>query len=350
MLKCILCIQYFMLGYLRYAFFLETLKTMHSLLRKLDLNLLLVFDSLYRHGSVTDAASEVALSPSALSHALNRLRVSLEDPLFVRARGRMVPTAKAESIAARISGALGSLSSCLHKQDVFEPEKSTETFTFATTDYTAGIILPALISRVNHLSPGITIKLIYSRDFNADEDLISGKVDFALGFEEEQKMPRRGIEAITCFTDDYVVAARRGHPDIKETLTQEMYLNAGHVVVRPWLESRGVIDCYLESQQVRRRIMVELPSLMIAPFIVSHTDLVITLPRRGISSVFDMKDLIVFAPPFPTPQYILKAYYSPALCNSPGHLWMREQIMTICNPEMPVMPTNAIDQAPDVNQ
>lgn len=302
---------------------------MHSVLRNLDMNLLLVFDSLYRHGSVTDSANELALSPSALSHSLNRLRVSLGDPLFVRTGGRMTPTAKAENIAPTISGALSSLSVCLHDQDTFTPGKSTGAFTFAATDYTAAVILPALISRINHLAPGITIKLVYSRDFNADEDLLSGKVDFALGFEEEQKLPRRGIEAVTCFTDDYAVAVRQGHPDIKDILTRKQYINAGHVVVRPWAESRSVIDRYLENQQIRRRVMVELPSLMIAPLIVSQTDLVITLPKRGISSVFDMKNLTVFAPPFPTPQYILKAYYSVALGNSPGHSWMREQIMGI---------------------
>lgn len=305
---------------------------MHSFLRNLDMNLLVVFESLYRHGSVTDSANELALSPSAFSHALNRLRMSLEDPLFVRTSGRMTPTAKAESIAPIISDALSALSLCFHKQDAFTPEKSTESFTFAATDYTAAVILPSLISRVNRLAPGITIKLVYSRDFNADEDLLSGKVDFALGFEEEQKLLRRGIDAITCFTDDYVVAVRQGHPDIRGTLTKEQYLCAGHVVVRPWMESRGVIDRYLEGQQVRRRILVELPSLMIAPLIVSQTDLVITLPKRGIESVFDMKNLTVFSPPFPTPQYILKAYYSSTFDNSAGHIWMREQIMQICAP------------------
>ena len=69
-------------------------------------------------------------------------------------------------------------------------------------------------------------------------------------------------------------------PNIRIPLTQERYLSAGHVVVRPWLERRG-IDRYLESQQVRRQVVVELPSLMIAPIIVSNTDLVITLPKRG---------------------------------------------------------------------
>lgn len=45
--------------------------SMSSALRKVDLNLLLIFDSIYRHGSVAEASRELALSPSALSHALN---------------------------------------------------------------------------------------------------------------------------------------------------------------------------------------------------------------------------------------------------------------------------------------
>lgn len=305
------------------------MKNRYSALHNLDLNLLLVFDALYRQGSVAGAADEVSLSPSALSHALNRLRASFDDPLFVRTSGRMVPTPKARNIATGIASALNGLSSCLHEPGVFTPGKSDQAFTFAVTDYTGAVILPELIARVNHLAPHITIRIVYSRDFNADEDLLSGKVDFALGFEEEPKTAHRGIEAIPCFTDDYVIAVRHGHPTITGTLTQEQYLAAGHVVVRPWQGARGAIDQYLDRQQLRRNIVAELPSLMIAPLIVSRTDLLITLPRRGIASLFAMKDLSVFPPPFPAPQYQLKVYYSPALCNSPGHLWMLEQIQAL---------------------
>ncbi|MET1079884.1 MAG: LysR family transcriptional regulator [Pseudomonas sp.] len=46
---------------------------MHPDLRRLDLNLLLVFDSLFRLCSVSAAAQEMALSASAFSHALARV-------------------------------------------------------------------------------------------------------------------------------------------------------------------------------------------------------------------------------------------------------------------------------------
>ena len=116
---------------------------MMSTLRKIDLNLLLIFDSLYRHGSVTEAANELALSPSALSHALNRLRTSLDDPLFVRTGGSMVPTSKLKALQ-QIFLPLWEVSrpACMSQNTL--SRKSRESFTFAATDYTAAAILPKL--------------------------------------------------------------------------------------------------------------------------------------------------------------------------------------------------------------
>ncbi|MHA6908499.1 LysR family transcriptional regulator [Ralstonia pseudosolanacearum] len=52
--------------------------------RRINLNLLLVFDALHRHGSVVAAANELAMSSSAVSHVLARLRDAMSDELFVR--------------------------------------------------------------------------------------------------------------------------------------------------------------------------------------------------------------------------------------------------------------------------
>ncbi len=71
---------------------------MHPALRRLDLNLLPVFDAIYRHRSVRLAADELAMSTSALSHALSRLRTTLNDPLFFREGHRMSPRAYASQV------------------------------------------------------------------------------------------------------------------------------------------------------------------------------------------------------------------------------------------------------------
>ena len=74
-----------------------------------DLNLLSVLDAVLRERSVQRAAQRLAMTPSAVSHALARLREAVGDPLLVRTPRGMIPTALAERLAPRLRGALGSL-------------------------------------------------------------------------------------------------------------------------------------------------------------------------------------------------------------------------------------------------
>ena len=186
-------------------------------------------------------------------------------------------------------------------------------------------MLPNLIAHLLKIAPNVAIKVIYSRGFDAFDDLIAGKVDFAIGFEDHVSTPRRGIAAMECFEDSYVVAVRKHHPFIHQTLSREAYLRVGHVVVNPWNEQRGAIDRVLDAQQLQRKVVVELPSLMTAPVIIANTDLAITLPQRAVTSLFGAANLAIF----PTPHYALRVNYSPALSNSAGHVWLREQISQI---------------------
>ena len=74
--------------------------------RAFDLNLLVVFDGLFREGSVTRAGKRLGMSQPALSHALNRLRYLLKDQLFIRTPSGMVPTPRAEQLARPLRHAL----------------------------------------------------------------------------------------------------------------------------------------------------------------------------------------------------------------------------------------------------
>jgi hypothetical protein len=52
-------------------------------LRTIDLNLFRVFDAIMLHRSVRKASQMLSVTPSAVSHALSRLRQSIGDELFV---------------------------------------------------------------------------------------------------------------------------------------------------------------------------------------------------------------------------------------------------------------------------
>jgi hypothetical protein len=79
----------------------------------LDLNLLRVFDALFQERSLPRAADQLELTPSAVSHALSRLRRLLDDELFVRTPDGMRPTRRAEEIGPRLHKALAHLAAVL---------------------------------------------------------------------------------------------------------------------------------------------------------------------------------------------------------------------------------------------
>src|SRR5438034_557202 len=81
--------------------------------RAFDLNLLVVFDGLFREGSVTRAGRRLGMSQPALSHALNRLRYLLKDQLFIRTPKGMVPTPRAEQLALPLRHALAQMEQAL---------------------------------------------------------------------------------------------------------------------------------------------------------------------------------------------------------------------------------------------
>jgi len=67
-------------------------------LNKVDLNLFVVFDTIYKEGNLTRAADILNITQPAVSNALSRLRTTFDDPLFVRTPQGMTPTPMAQNI------------------------------------------------------------------------------------------------------------------------------------------------------------------------------------------------------------------------------------------------------------
>ena len=78
-------------------------------LRNVDLNLFVVFETVYAERNLTRAAEALFVTQPAISNALTRLRNILDDPLFIKTNDGMQPTAFAESISGRVSEALSLL-------------------------------------------------------------------------------------------------------------------------------------------------------------------------------------------------------------------------------------------------
>lgn len=302
---------------------------MHEELRRLDLNLLLVFDAMYRHRAVVTAADELAISPSACSHALARLRIVLADELFVRSGQGMQPTNRAEQLSNVVSDTLTRLSSHLAQSRTFNPLVSDQTFVFAATDYTTFVLIPALVAHLQSVAPHLRIKVVHSSRQDSRAELAAGNIDFALGFSDKFDRQQDGIDIANGFTDDYVVLARKEHPTVQRNLSLDTYLAERHVVVTPWGELNGIIDAVLERLGLRRQVTVQLPSLLAAPSIVAASNLLLTLPRYAARLLNASGTFSLFPTPFNSPNYTLKVFSHTRIARTQGHVWVRQQILEI---------------------
>lgn len=298
---------------------------MHPTLRRLDLNLLLVFDAIYRHCSVRLAADELAMSTSALSHALSRLRVTLNDPLFYREGHRMCPSVYATQLAPSISSALKFLNQELTIQPEFIASASTERVQIAITDFTALCIFPALMHKLQHEAPGLRFDLRYLPHSPALTELLAGEVDLALGFSTSDDIQYNELEEINWFKDEYVAISNTS----RTRLTLADYLDARHLVVTPWNEKQGVLDLQLEQMGYTRQIALKTPSMLSAPFIVAESDLLMAIPRFAAEKLIHAANIKIFSLPFTISPFEVKIYSHKRSGQRGATKWLKRKLQIL---------------------
>src|SRR5262245_51118230 len=114
-------------------------------LSRFDLNLLVLFETVLAERNVARAAKRLNLSPSAVSHGLGRLREALSDPLFIRNPRGVVPTARAEALAAPVSEILSRVRGVV-QADRFDPRTTRRRFVIGCPDAISAMILPRLLA------------------------------------------------------------------------------------------------------------------------------------------------------------------------------------------------------------
>ena len=126
-------------------------------LRNIDLNLLVILDAVLAEKSVTRAAKRLGMSASGVSHALDRLRRTFNDPLIERTPRGMVPTQRAEDLGRHVREALKELRHGLAQQLSFDPATSERSFNIRLSDFLTGCLLPRLCARVRAEAPAIRL-------------------------------------------------------------------------------------------------------------------------------------------------------------------------------------------------
>jgi DNA-binding transcriptional LysR family regulator len=294
-------------------------------LNRLDLNLLHVFDTIYREGSLTRAARALHLTQPAVSHSLSRLREHFDDPLFSRQGNQMVPTPLARRFLESMRPGLTQIQSAVNQFHAFDPASQRKTYSLALRDILESTFLPKLMGRLeSYPELEIVSQRVPRRDM--ETQLAAGKLDFAV----DVLLPvsnQTGHELLR--HDRLVVLARKGHPLTGGGLTLDKYLEAKHVLVSSRSEGPGIEDFELSRFGVQRNIRLRCQHYYAACRVAEGTDLLLTMPENYARIIAERADIDILTTPVDLPGIDVHLYWHKAYEREPALIWFREQLASI---------------------
>lgn len=286
-------------------------------LKDIDLNLLRLFDAVYRTRNVSRAADLLDLTQPAASQGLSRLRTLLQDPLFMRKAGGVQPTPKAQRLADPVRQALATLEQALGESAGFDPTHSGRIFQIHMSDIGESRFLPELMVALRERAPGVRVQTLPVPRAQVMEALDAGRIDFAFGF-----LPMvRDSQRLRLLADRYIVLLREGHPFTRKRRSGTALLQALHelefVAVRSHADTLRIV----QEMQLEGRLRLVTEHFLVLPSIVRATDLAAIMPRN-IARGFEGGYAIV-EPAFPNRDFEVSLHWSRRFEADPGNRWLR---------------------------
>mgnify|MGYP001482925113 CR=1 FL=1 len=314
-------------------------------LKRVDLNLFRVFEVVMQHRSVSAASKELGVTPSAISHALSRLRNALGDELFVYGDSGMEPTARAFELAPSIRDGLGRLDDAMSATP-FDPAESTRSFRIAATDFTTISVLTGLVSRLVRIAPQVDLRIFPCNRMDVVRHLDDGRLDLVISW--FQDLPDR-VNRATIMTEKEAVVVRPGHPLTEGVVTKERLFAFPYIVVeltgsedqavdgfvddrgiwrRVWVE-RLLIETDAEEEDAAAHVAVTLPHYAAIPHMLRATDMVATLPGRLARDAAAQGAVVILDLPYEPLCVPVEAIWHQRADRDPGLQWLLGELIDV---------------------
>ncbi|MFJ3485252.1 LysR substrate-binding domain-containing protein [Pseudomonas sp. NPDC090202] len=301
-------------------------------LRRVDMNLLVIFESLMFERNLTRVAEKLFMGQPAISAALARLRDLFDDPLLLRNGRAMEPTARALDILKELQPALDTISGAVSRAKEFDPATSCDIFRIGLSDDAEFGLFPPLLNRLREEAPGIIVVVRRANFLLMPSLLASGEISVGISYTTElpANAKRKKLR-------DIGVKVLRGDKR-PEPLTLDDYCARPHTMVSFSGDLSGNIDIDLAKVGRARKVVVAVPQFSGLRALLAGTEMIATVPDYAACALVEGCALRAEDPPFPIEPAELSMVWSGVHDNDPAERWLRSRITEFMSQETRPMP------------
>ncbi|MBQ4923776.1 MULTISPECIES: LysR family transcriptional regulator [Citrobacter] len=262
-------------------------------LKKFDLNLLVIFECIYQHLSISKAAETLFITPSAVSQSLQRLRTQFNDPLFIRSGKGITPTVTGINLHHHLEQNLNSLEQTIN---IMHNSSLKKKFIIYCPPMTTSFHLHEVVHSLREDSD-IDIEIehhdILMSAETAENILSYRKADLVFTI---VPVHNRSIVCTPLKTIEGVLVRNSNHPRINDSCTIEQLLKEKFTLFLT--EEQGMKDYQSQTNHflANRKIGFSSDSLISIVNVISNIDIIGVIPRvmyEFYSPVFNLKEISV---------------------------------------------------------
>ncbi len=301
-----------------------------NLLRKLDMQDLMVFIAVYDQSSVTEVSETLFVSQSTVSYSLKKLRTSFEDELFINTRAGMRPTYKATVMYDHVQKILQSINLCHAGDQAFDPTRAPATFNICAPEYFEQLILPRLLKHFDQADLPVMVN-VQKLDVEIPADhLRDGRLDLAICFGPHFHRPHKDFKTQMLLEDDLVCVFDKHAAPRETAFSLQSFVERRHVFPTPWASDTNMIDGWLARQGHKRQVIARANSYSAALKLITGTDFIVTLPRRVQQLLAPAEVYGHCQAPNGLPGFTLDMQWHETSGQASGTTWFREQVVKVC--------------------
>jgi DNA-binding transcriptional LysR family regulator len=248
----------------------------------------------------------------------------LGDPLFVRGRRGLTPTARAQAMIGPVAEILLQIGAVLGPSE-FDPKTATRTFRIGASDYSTTAVLPDVIRALRVVAPGVMLEAEAFGEQSVAR-LEIGELDCSFWGGGPLKEPfhsqllfRDRPVGLVCGSHPLAKRARRG------AVSLEDYLRYPHAQIKVGQIAANPIDTALAAMGRARRVALMTPGYSANFALIVGSDLILSPPAR-LAREAERLGLVAFELPISVPYNPYALIWHRRADADPANIWLRRLI------------------------